>query len=78
MAKLILVDGYSLMFRAFHALPLLNNSAGVYTNAVHGFLSMLFKVMGEEQCEYCAVAFDLHAPTCLLYTSPVVGPGLAR
>ena len=63
MAKLILVDGYSLMFRAFHALPLLNNSAGVYTNAVHGFLSMLFKVMGEEQCEYCAVAFDLHAPT---------------
>lgn len=63
MAKMILVDGYSLMFRAFHALPLLTNSAGVYTNAVHGFLSMLFKVIAEEKSDYCAVAFDLHAPT---------------
>ena len=38
----MLVDGYSLIFRGFHALPLLTTANGDYTNAVHGFFSMLF------------------------------------
>ncbi len=60
---MVLVDGNSLMHRAFHALPLLDDGAGVYTNAVFGFLSMLFRVLKEEQPQYLAVAFDLHGPT---------------
>ena len=59
----VIIDGNSLMHRAFHALPPLSNADGVYTNAVFGFLSMLFKVVGDEQPRYLAVAFDLHGPT---------------
>ena len=59
----LIVDGNSLIHRAFHALPLLNTSSGVYTNAVQGFFSMLFKVMQEEKPRFCAVAFDEHGPT---------------
>ncbi|MBQ2700068.1 MAG: DNA polymerase I [Clostridia bacterium] len=58
----LIVDGNSLTFRAFHALPLLDHN-GVYTNAVQGFFSMLFKVFEEEKPAYCAVCFDEHAPT---------------
>lgn len=61
--KLVLVDGNSLMHRAFHALPLLDAGDGVYTNAVFGFLSMLLKVIKEEAPHCLAVAFDLHGPT---------------
>ncbi len=61
--KMVLVDGNSLMHRSFHALPLLDNGQGVYTNAVFGFLSMLIKVFKEEEPAYCAVAFDLSGPT---------------
>lgn len=61
--KIVLVDGYSLLYRAFHALPLMDNGEGVYTNAVYGFMSMLLKVLSEEKPDYCAVAFDEHAPT---------------
>lgn len=56
------VDGNSLLHRAFHALPLMD-ADGVYTNAVHGFLSMLIKVFKEYEPRYAAVAFDLSAPT---------------
>ena len=64
MSKLmVVVDGNSLMHRAFHALPILTNSDGLYTNAVYGFLSMLFKVMQDRKPDYLAVAFDLHGPT---------------
>ena len=42
----LLVDGYSLIFRGFHALPLLTAPDGTYTNAVHGFFSMLIKALG--------------------------------
>lgn len=56
------VDGNSLMHRAFHALPLMD-ADGVYTNAVHGFLSMLLKAAQELSPRYIAVAFDEHAPT---------------
>jgi DNA polymerase-1 len=59
----LVVDGNSLIHRAFHALPLLNTSSGIYTNAVQGFFGMLFKVMQEENPRYCAVAFDEHGPT---------------
>ena len=59
---LLAVDGNSLMHRAFHALPLLDVN-GVYTNAVHGFLSMLLKAMQELSPRYIAVAFDLPVPT---------------
>ncbi len=59
----VIIDGNSLMHRAFHALPALQNSDGVYTNAVFGFLSMLLKVVGDERPDYLAVAFDLHGPT---------------
>ena len=59
----VIVDGNSLMHRAFHALPPLTNEDGIYTNAVFGFLSMLLKVIGDEQPRYLAVAFDMHGPT---------------
>ena len=59
----VLVDGNSLMHRAFHALPPLSNEDGVFTNAVFGFLSMLLKVVGDVRPAYMAVAFDLHGPT---------------
>lgn len=58
----LIVDGNSLMHRAFHALPLMDHN-GVYTNAVHGFLSMLLRCIRERTPRYCAVAFDEHAPT---------------
>ncbi|MBQ7887406.1 MAG: DNA polymerase I [Clostridia bacterium] len=59
----VIVDGNSLMHRAFHALPPLTNEDGIYTNAVFGFLSMLLKVVQDERPDYMAVAFDLHGPT---------------
>jgi len=59
----VIVDGNSLMHRAFHALPPLTNEDGIYTNAVFGFLSMLLKVVGDERPDYMAVAFDMHGPT---------------
>ena len=59
----LVVDGNSLIYRAFHALPLLNTSTGTYVNAVQGFFGMLFKVMQEEKPRFCAVAFDEHGPT---------------
>ena len=59
---LLAVDGNSLMHRAFHALPLMDAN-GVYTNAVHGFLSMLLKAAQDLSPRYIAVAFDLPAPT---------------
>jgi DNA polymerase-1 len=58
MDKLVLIDGNSIAFRAFFALPLLSNSAGVYTNAVYGFTMMLMKVLEEEAPSHILVAFD--------------------
>ena len=59
----LLVDGYSLIFRGFHALPLLTASNGAYTNAVHGFFSMLLKALGDYRPDYLCVMMDMHAPT---------------
>ncbi|MBQ8161970.1 MAG: DNA polymerase I [Clostridia bacterium] len=58
----LIVDGNSLMHRAFHALPLMD-ADGVYTNAIHGFLSMVLKVAKDEEAQYLAVCFDEHGPT---------------
>ena len=61
--KIMLVDGNSIVNRAFYGVPLLTNAEGRYTNAVYGFLNILLKLLEEETPQYLAVAFDLHAPT---------------
>lgn len=61
--KIMLIDGNSIVNRAFYGVPLLTNAEGRYTNGVYGFLNILFKLLDEEQPEYLAVAFDLKAPT---------------
>ncbi len=63
MSKLVLIDGHSILNRAFYGVPDLSNSAGLHTNAVYGFLNILFKILEEEKPEYLAVAFDVKAPT---------------
>ena len=63
MKKLVLIDGHSILNRAFYGIPTLTNSAGLHTNAVYGFLNILFKILDEENADYLAVAFDLPAPT---------------
>ena len=63
MSKLVLIDGHSILNRAFYGLPVLSNSKGIYTNAVYGFLNIMFKILDEEQADYLAVAFDLPSPT---------------
>ena len=63
MEKLVLIDGNSLINRAFYAMPLLTTKDGTFTNAVYGFMNMFFKVLSEEKPTHAAVAFDLKAPT---------------
>ncbi|MDQ6852580.1 MAG: DNA polymerase I, partial [Actinomycetota bacterium] len=64
MSKLLLLDGHSLAYRAFYALPTdLATRAGTITNAVYGFTSMLIKMLGDEKPDYIAVAFDTAGPT---------------
>src|SRR5438270_13218764 len=65
--RLFLLDGHSLSFRAFFALPTdLATSTGQITNAVYGFTSMLIKLLGEERPDLIAVAFDVGKPTVRL------------
>lgn len=61
--KLVLIDGHSILNRAFYGVPELTNGQGLHTNAVYGFLNIMFKILEEEQADYLAVAFDVHAPT---------------
>jgi len=61
--KLVLIDGHSILNRAFYGIPMLSNSKGLHTNAIYGFLNILFKILEEEKPDYLAVAFDVHAPT---------------
>lgn len=63
MEKLVLIDGNSLINRAFYAMPVLSTKEGIYTNAVYGFMNMFFKMLNDEKPTYVAVAFDLKAPT---------------
>ena len=61
--KLVLIDGHSILNRAFYGVPDLTNAQGLHTNAVFGFLNIMFKILEEERPDYLAVAFDVHAPT---------------
>lgn len=61
--KIVLIDGHSILNRAFYGIPVLTNSEGLHTNAVYGFLNIMFKVFEAEHADYAAVAFDLKAPT---------------
>ena len=63
MKKLVLIDGHSILNRAFYGVPELSNSQGLHTNAIYGFLNIMFKILDEEAADYIAVAFDLSAPT---------------
>lgn len=58
MSKLLLIDGNAIFHRAFHALPLMNDSQGNYTNAIYGFTKMLFEILIKEKPDYLAIAFD--------------------
>ncbi|MBQ2040926.1 MAG: DNA polymerase I [Lachnospiraceae bacterium] len=59
MEKLLLIDGHSILSRAYYGIPLLSTANGTHTNAVYGFLNILFKCIDEEKADYLAVAFDL-------------------
>ncbi len=61
--KLILIDGHSILNRAFFGIPDLTNSEGIHTNAMYGFLNIMFKFIDEEKPDYITVAFDLSEPT---------------
>lgn len=61
--KLVLIDGHSILNRAFYGLPDLTNSEGLHTGAVYGFLTIMFRMLEEEKPQYLTVAFDVHAPT---------------
>lgn len=61
--KILLIDGHSILNRAFYGLPDLTNSEGRHTGAVYGFLNIMFRILEEENPDYLTVAFDLHAPT---------------
>ena len=61
--KLLLIDAYSIICRGFYALPLLSTSNGYHTNAMLGFLNILFRTIDDESPDYIAVAFDENAPT---------------
>ena len=59
----MILDGNSIVNRAFYGIRLLTNKDGVYTNAIYGFLNILFKYISEENPTHLCVAFDVHAPT---------------
>ncbi len=61
--KLLLIDGHSILNRAFYGLPDLTNAEGVHTGAVYGFLNIMFRLIDEEKPDFLSVAFDVHAPT---------------
>ena len=61
--KIVLIDGHSILNRAFFGIPDLTNAQGLHTNAIYGFLNIMFKILEEEKPEYLMVAFDVHAPT---------------
>ncbi len=61
--KLMVIDGNSLLHRAFYALPLLSTKDGIYTNGVYGFLTMLYKIQEDYDVDYICVAFDKKGPT---------------
>ena len=63
MEKLILIDGNSLLNRAYYAMSVFTTKDGLPTNGIFGFVKLLLKIIDDEQCDYLCVAFDVHAPT---------------
>lgn len=63
MEKLLLIDGHSILHRTFYGIPDLTNDKGLHTNAIYGFLNILFRAIEDEKPSYLAVAFDVSAPT---------------
>lgn len=61
--KLILIDGNSIINRAFFGIPDLTNAEGLHTNAIYGFINILFRILSEENGDYLCIAFDVHEPT---------------
>lgn len=61
--KIVLIDGHSIINRAFYGVPDLTNAEGLHTNGIYGFLNIMFRILDEEKPEYLAVAFDLKTPT---------------
>ena len=64
--KLVLIDGHSILNRAFYGVPDLTNAEGLHTNAVYGFLNIMFKILEEENADHLAVAL-----TCLRLRSAI-------
>ena len=63
MEKLVLIDGNSLLNRAYYATPMFTSKSGLPTNGIFGFVKLLLKIISDKKPAYLAVAFDLHAPT---------------
>ncbi|MBR6897423.1 MAG: DNA polymerase I [Lachnospiraceae bacterium] len=63
MDRIVLVDGYSIINRAFYGVPMLSDARGRHTNAVYGFFNILFHIIDELQPSHVAVAFDVKKPT---------------
>ena len=61
--KLVLIDGHSIINRAYYGVPLLSNAEGLHTNGIYGFLNILFKILDEEKPDFLCVAFDVKEPT---------------
>ena len=61
--KVVLMDGHSILNRAYYGIPPLTNREGLHTNAVYGFLNIMFKIIAEEAPDYFGVAFDVHEKT---------------
>ena len=61
--KIVLIDGHSIINRAFYGVPNLTNKDGLHTNGIFGFVNILFKILEEEKPDYLTVAFDVHHPT---------------
>lgn len=61
--KIMVIDGNSLMHRAYYAIPTLTNRKGIHTNAIYGFVNVLLKLLEDYKPEYIGVAFDKKAPT---------------
>lgn len=61
--KIVLIDGHSIINRAFYGVPDLSNKDGLHTNGIFGFVNILFKILEEEKPDYMTVAFDVKHPT---------------
>ena len=58
MSKLVLIDGHSILNRAFYGVPLMTNPKGMHINAIYGFLNIMLKILDEEKPDFLCVAFD--------------------